>query len=225
MKQFLFMICLLATVTPVVSQTQKGGWLVGSNVGSSGWQSGKDKWNAGGVVTTRSFNISAGPTALFFVQDNLAIGASMNVAYTAGKSKSTTVGYYGTVEVKSRDFNISFDPEIRKYFGKPGSKGQPWVNVFGGINTNPTRIEWSDLYGSGKGTNKHTGWNLGAGVGYSHFINDRVALQYYLNYRHVYLKTKEDVGVQVANEASGKDHNHTINFGIGLQIHLKSKLK
>jgi hypothetical protein len=217
---------LLTIMTPLLAQTQKGGWLVGANVASAGFVAGKQEAlvNSPGPDNSNSFNISATPSALFFVINNLAIGASINVGYERTKTTanfSTTAGVYQEL---IRSHSIAFNPEIRKYFGRSGAKGQPWINAFGGFVTNPKKVEWSyPYYGSGKSTNHYHGWDLGGGIGYAHFFKERIALQYYVNYQYTYLRTKIDQNAPYSNEATNTLRNGAINFGVGLQVLLKRK--
>jgi outer membrane protein W len=227
MKHFISIILYLLLAQHMYPQTQKGHWLVGVNVGSGtvSHENAKITYSSSGNNTendTKSFNLAAGPTALYFIKDNLAIGATIGIAYKVYKNEQNGVMN------KSHLFPLSFNPEVRKYFGKPGAKGLPWVSVFGGINTIPGKGEYEQpyYYLMTKSDVKYTGhgWNAGAGVGYSHFLNQHVAIQYFVNYQHSWLKTKANYK-DFKSILTSKTNSNNFNFGVGLQIHLSKKGK
>jgi hypothetical protein len=236
--KFFLGIALLLTGQLVFSQTEKGTLMLATYIGSGTLSDNKNNNYYSNVPGTfrdedKKFSISAGPSILYFVHDNLAIGATLEVGYTTEKYYNYYTNPSSHTTTKSHSFTISLDPEIRKYFGKPGSKGQPWINIFGGVNTNPARSKYIRPIALDDTKNTYNGWNAGAGVGYSHYFNKHIALQYFINFKHLYAKTRSTEtiydpttpGVPIISSGYTKTtiNNNSINFGVGLQIHLSKK--
>jgi hypothetical protein len=208
--------------------------MVGASVGSGAFShtDSKDKSNSYSQTDndTKTFAIAFSPSALYFVSDNLALGASIGLGYSSNHStQAYPVTPVQSSKSKAHYFPISFDPEIRKYFGKPGSKGLPWVNIFGGANTTPGKgtadVLINNEHISGKGKYSNYGWNAGAGIGYAHFFNEHIALQYFINFRHTWLRTTGNYDTPLFQTPVTYTNSNDINFGVGLQIHLSKKMK
>lgn len=105
----------------------------------------------------------------------------------------------------------------------------PWVNVFGGVNTMPGRGKVEAYYAgnniNGKAKFKSYGWNAGGGVGYSHFFNEQIALQYFVNYRYKWLKNTATYNTPSITSPDNSTKSNDFNFGVGLQIYLSRKGK
>ena len=93
---------------------------------------------------------------------------------------------------------------------------------------------------------KYSSWNAGAQIGYEHFLNSAIGLQYYLGYSFSHYQTISEydyptgtdytydsqLAAQRPSAASharilgrgiclrGKSNSNGISFGVGLQIHL-----
>ena len=229
MKRIFNIVCLILTAKLAFSQTEKGHWLLGVNVGSGGFSNSKSESNEFFKESeSKSFTISAGPSALYFVHNNLAIGATIELGYTTAKYDQINIDYpfINHYITRAHSINVAINPEIRKYFGKPGSKGQPWVNVFGGGNSSIGKSKLNISANKSETQINNNGWNVGAGVGYAHFFNQHVALQYFINFRHSFLRAKSRTFWSPAwSEIRSTTKNNSINFGVGLQIHLSKKRK
>src|ERR1044071_10470187 len=100
MKQ-LFLLLTLAASLSVTAQTDKGNWMVGGNLGSVGgaFMTGNHSING--------FGLSINPSAGYFVKNNLALGAGIQL--TPWFSDRIILGY-------------GISPFVRKYFGKGNTK-------------------------------------------------------------------------------------------------------
>lgn len=234
MKPLFIIASLLLLSLFSFSQTQKGAWMLGASVGSGTFShtDSKDKNNSytNQDNDTKTFAVALSPSALYFVSDNVALGAAISFGYSSNNNTQTYPSS-GTQSSKSKAhyFPVSFDPEIRKYFGKPGSKGLPWVNIFGGVNTMPGKGTVEVIYNNepfnGKGKYTSYGWNAGAGIGYAHFFNEHIALQYFINFRHTWLRNTGNFNTPLLAMPVNYTNSNDINFGVGLQIHLSKKTK
>jgi outer membrane protein W len=155
-KKYIYMkkIFTLAVVTIIsasaFSQTQKGNWLVGGSAGfSSQSQSG-----ASGNIT----ELSITPTAGYFINNNLAVGASLNFGSQKSGSTVTTFG---------------IGPMVRYYFAELGKNAK----LYG-----QGEFAYASVTSSGV-TNSGTGWALQAGPAF--FLNKNVAIETTLRYGSV----------------------------------------
>ncbi|MCW0499426.1 hypothetical protein AWM61_03790 [Riemerella anatipestifer] len=132
------------------AQIQEGNWMVGGQVAK--------------MRFTNGVNLNLTPQVGYFVKDNWAVGAQVNLEVaSAGGATGTTTNwtlggftryYFGSNEVESLLKNGRFFAE--------GTVG------FGGINNS-----------AGSTTN---GVNLGVGAGYSYFITKNVSLDALLKF-------------------------------------------
>lgn len=144
---FLFAISLSVGA---VAQTEQGNWLVGGNF----------------TLNTASNNTQLGlnPTAGYFVMNNLAVGGTVNLAYSQlGENKSTTFG---------------IGPLARYYFGQRNVR--PFIN--GEFTFQSVKFK------SPTETNTENGVNFLLGLGLAGFLNPNVALETIAGYNHTRLE-------------------------------------
>jgi hypothetical protein len=127
-------------------------------------------------------------------------------------------------------FSFSVGPFGRFYFGGIDGKGAPYVLINAGISFYPS---YSGSYKPSTGSaydysyKKYTSWNAGIQLGYEHFINSTIGIQYYVGYTYRYYKTTSETDY---TSGTGTDYTsdylskrNGISFGVGLQIHLGKK--
>ena len=128
-NSFVFLISIIAFLF-VNAQTERGNWMVGTYIGSGGYSHvhsksthstssnvGNNKYN--------SFSIGIAPFGLYFVEDNLAIGASAGISFNTGNSESTNTGYPYISKSTDHSMTFSLGPQLRRFFGTVGQKDNP----------------------------------------------------------------------------------------------------
>lgn len=133
----------------------------GSVIGGGGFQfeSGKTEYDFGGSTGETKFtDITFTPNAVYFVTDNLGIGATIYLSTTKTKNGS-----------ESTSSDILFSPTVRYYFAE-GPFAQAMVG-FGSSKSESGGSEFKD---------KLFGWEFGAG--YSVRISDTVLLDPMIGY-------------------------------------------
>lgn len=138
------------TTAPVAfDAVQKGNWLVGANLGSIG-QNFKSK----------TFDFSVQPRAGYFISDNAAIGAQVELGLNRVKGQGATFIYGVT-------------PFVRYYFPEGAAPTHRWFGEglvgFGGTTYNNDDIE------------SPISFVYGVRAGYAHFVASNVALEGTLN--------------------------------------------
>jgi hypothetical protein len=167
MKRIFIVLVLAMISSGAFAQFNKGRYLVG---GGLSFQTYANKTKAGSTTNTgaHSTDFTLSPDAGYFVIDNLAVGASLNLG--AGSTKGT-----GTNPSKTSSTSIGLSPFVRYYlsqgiffqgqigFGSEKSKDTPG----GSTTTTTTKYNTSN-------------WSLGAG--YAYFLNDFVAVEPMIGY-------------------------------------------
>jgi opacity protein-like surface antigen len=161
MKRVLLITISLIIVTIVNAQTEQGNIIVGSTFG--GLNFGSQKQTSSSI---KSFNLTLNPLAAWFVADNIAVGAQLNLGYRSEKITSQTTS--------TTSYGIS--PLVRYYF-----VGEGTTQFFGQGKFNFGGLKQKDL-----SSTSYIGFGLGAGL--DHFVSDNVAIEAALGYD--YLKPK-----------------------------------
>lgn len=157
MKKFrLFgLLGLMALGFGANAQIQKGNVLVGGNLANLNL----------GLDNSKVFSFDITPKAAWFVQDNIALGAYVNLGLQTAKNSSTTTNY--GVGALGR-YYTGQDVEVLRhgrFFGE-ATAGLGGINVSnGGGNTN--------------------GLDLSVGPGFAYFITPNIGLETLLKYRNV----------------------------------------
>lgn len=107
MKNIIFSIVLLFAVTASFAQTERGTFMVGGNVGNY-------RYNYHGKSYSNTMNnFSAGPSAGYFIADNLAVGLNINFYSVKQDWTGITPSYTYTGLDKTHGWGVS--PFIRYY--------------------------------------------------------------------------------------------------------------
>ncbi|MEJ0033620.1 MAG: outer membrane beta-barrel protein [Bacteroidota bacterium] len=195
MKRIVTVLAFALICSGAYAQFNQGRWLAGGSVGLS---TNTNKFETTNSTTTNSnsVNFSISPDVGYFVIDNLAVGAALDLSASSTKNKGTGGG-------KSSSSSVTLAPFVRYYyqnyfaqlqvgFGSGSSKYTP--------DNSTTAIKTKDgLFG----------WGLAAG--YAYFLNDYVAIEPMVGY--------------ASNSSKDKDtDNKNINGGLfikaGFQIYL-----
>ncbi len=184
MKKILTLL-LLATMVATVShaQLQKGNVLVGGDLGN--FRLGLDK--------ASYFTVDISPKAAWFIQDNVAVGAYLNLGLITAKGANTETTY-------------GVGALARYYFG-PNQ-----VNTETILQHTRTFLEGNvgiegDNVSHGASTN---GLGLGIGPGIAYFITPNIGLETLLKYNGI---------VGFGNDGA----RNNLNLSVGFQIYLPGK--
>ena len=185
MKKLIFGAAVLVTglFTTANAQIQEGNWLVGSSLVTSNF----------GLNTGAGYNIGLQPRAAYFIKDNVALGAYVNLGISKVTKGSPTRFDYGV-------------GALGRYYVSPGENGVDnllnhgrWF-FEGNFGVGGYSVE------SGPST---TGLDFGAGPGYSYFITPNIGVEGLVKYNGV---------AGFGNEGLIS----TVTFNVGFSIYLPS---
>lgn len=167
MKKLVIVLALALISSGAFAQFNKGRYLVG---GSLGFQAYSNKAKAASTTTTSSHStdFSLAPSAGYFIIDNLAVGASLNLG--AGSDKGT-----GTNPGKSTSTSIGLSPFVRYYL----SQG---IFFQGQIGVGSEKTKDTPSGSSTSTTTKYNTSNWSLAAGYAYFLNDYVAVEPLIGY-------------------------------------------
>ncbi len=151
MRKFLFstLLVLACSVGVASAQLQKGSTLVGGGIGNIGF----------GFGSAANLNVNLTPRVGYFIQDNVAIGAKVDLNIAKVKNNDASFGYgvngFGRYYFGSNEFDTLL--KHGRWFLEAG------VGL-AGLNDAPL------------------GFNFNFGPGYSYFLNEHVAVEGLLLY-------------------------------------------
>jgi len=152
---FLFLLAFSAIGFTANAQIQRGNVLVGGDIAGLNF----------GLNSPNVFNVNISPKAAWFVEDNVALGAAVNLGLQTAKGHGTTTTY--GVDALGRYYTGN-DVSVLKhgrFFGE-GTVGVGGVNISdGGGNTN--------------------GLDFSFGPGFAYFITPNIGLETLLKYNGV----------------------------------------
>jgi hypothetical protein len=157
MRKTLLMLGLFLCVATfsAKAQLQKGDVMVGADLADFNIQ----------LNSPNTFSMTIDPKALWFIKDNLALGAYVNLQLTTAKGAGTSVNYgvgaLGRYYIADKNVNVL---EHGRWFFE-ANVGIEGSNPSGGSSTN--------------------GLGLGFGPGYAYFISPNVALETLLKYQGI----------------------------------------
>ena len=123
---------------------QKGNWLVGAGIGSIGFN-----------FKTDEFNVNIVPDAGYFISDNAAIGAQVQLGLSAYNG--------GTI------FSYGITPFARYYFPEGAAPTHRWFGE--------ARVGLAGSSSKGNFKDSYLTSVYGVGAGYAHFVTSSVALE------------------------------------------------
>lgn len=230
------------------AQFKKGNMMVGAQVGSVIFNSGTSDITVSQIGSNTSkitsYNINIGPSLGWFISDNTAVGAVLNINPSSNK---TTYEQGGSTyqSDKYSNFNIGIGGFVRHYFGQSGTMmpfGQIGIN--GGLSTYKTE---GFFYGGAGPTAYKTSYDGSSNGGFfanstfqlgmTKMVGDLTGLDFFIGYNFSYNKntfkrtTLRDDGnngtidSRGENETTTKFTNHGFLLGVGFQVFLKGKNK
>lgn len=120
-----------------------------------------------------TFQITATPKAAYFIKDNLAIGAELEVRTSSSKIEG--------FDEKTTSTALAFGPFARYYFDN-----NLFAEALVGIGSNKTSTSFGDI--------KSSVFVLRATAGYAFFLGDHIAIEPAINYTHQTQKPKNSEG-------------------------------
>ncbi|MVZ64156.1 porin family protein [Sphingobacterium humi] len=156
-----------------------------SPIKQGNWMVGGSVGSLGYSFESKSFNINLSPRAGYFVTDGLAIGAQANLGLR-------------TVDEGDNEWGYGIAPFVRYYFP-------------GGASASGRFFGQGDIGIGGSSAGDNVSLNLGANVGYAHFITQTVALEVMAGYNY------SKANIDAANKASG------LGVSLGFQVYLPGR--
>jgi hypothetical protein len=232
MKRFFLPLFALLIVTGASAQNKQGNWIVGTSIGSAGYNFSHSNSTYSYIPGTEyindgtGFNIGIFPNAGYYVTDRLVIGAEVDLSINTSKSNGSESPGAATSTSKTNYAGVGLSPFGRLYFSE-NKTGSPFAQIDGGIMFYPG---YKTTYSNSGGTEYTAEYknyhpiHLGARVGYEHFINTVVGIEYYLGYQHSFYNYDYFVDYKGATgtdySSSYKSNSGNLTFGAGLVIHL-----
>lgn len=236
MKKVMIGALALFAAIAVQAQNKKGNLMIGAYVGSGNYTSSNYKSTYSYAPATeykseyKNFSIGVGPEVGWYITDRLVLGTSLSISYYHTKSDNSNNVSTNTSEGSSNSLFFSAGPSARLYLGKKNDKGAPFVWLGGGIGFYPsdeaTYKNTPTTYEYTYKTKNYVTWNFGPRVGYEHFFNSHLGLQYYIGYNYSHSSYKYDYDYTLG----GTDYSYKtkynsggISFGVGVLMHLECK--
>ena len=195
MKKFLLIVAV-AFASATYAQTEKGNWMVGSDLALS-FNSVKETprydGTSGNVTTQNTFKFV--PNLNYFVINNLAVGLGLEYQSTTTKVKPVAGS-----ETKGTASAFVIAPNAHYYFPIGGNLA-PFVGAKVGY-------AWDSVGSSDE--SKSRGLLFGVKGGIAYFVNNGAALTGYVGYDHYSLKNKQ--------ENKLKAQRGTFGVGIGVAL-------
>ena len=208
---------------------------MGVSIGSIGFNSSKSSElrtnsNFESKTDGKSFSINLTPYAGYYFTDKIVAGAlvSLNLGNSTSETHSTTSN--NVFKSKSNNILLGVGPFGRFYFGKLNSRGMPFAEASFQVSFYPENKSMSYTNGIRNYTaifKSYLPKNAGARIGYEHFLNRHIGLQYTLGFSYTEYSYKVTYDYVASNDASFKDNYSSIGItgGLGLVIHLEGKLR
>jgi len=197
MKKLIFTLAVIFCSLGAFAQFEKGTILAG---GSLAFESTKNKGKIGSTTTTygKTTSFSLAPQAGYFIIDNLAVGAGLDLTLSTFKPE-------GDGDSKTTATELQLMPFVR-YYLEPGTFFQGQFGVG----------SRKDKEKSGNTTveQSYSSTSFNVGVGYALFLNDNVAIEPMLGYGSQTVKLK-DVDPDRKSIDSG------LFLRVGFQIYLR----
>lgn len=224
------LVVILAVSSLAFSQNKKGNWLFGTYIGgvSLGFGNSESNYPPSTALykyKSSSFDIGVGPDIGYYLTDTLVLGAFLDLYFYSATSDSSYTGSTATGTDKYSYVGTNIGPFVRLYFGDNNGKGMPYVQFNAGIALYPL---YSGTYTPSSGSaytykyDSYSSWNVGLQIGYEHYLNPFIGLQYYVGYSFSHYKytTAYDYATGTDYTYTSSNGSHGIDFGVGLQIHL-----
>jgi len=230
------------------AQFSKGDKMVGASVGSVVFNSGNSDISVAQIGDNTSkitnYNISINPTIGWFISENTAVGASLNLNPAGNKTSYEQNGSTYQSD-KTTAFNIGLGAFARHYFTSQASM-KPFSQF--GFNLGINSLKTDGFFYGGSGTSaykityegKSSGGffaNASLQAGLTKMMGENAGLDFFIGYNYGYNKNTFDkttlrdngndgsIDERGENETTTKFTNHGFILGVGFQVFLKGKKK
>jgi hypothetical protein len=230
MKKVIIAILVLALAVSAFPQNKKGNLLIGTYFGSTGLsfgssESGNSRSTDRSKGDSSSFSIGVGPSIGYFLTEKLVLGASVSLSYGQSRSEYSTTESENTSKSNSSSLYLSLGPFVRYYLGRPNAKRMPFIHASIGTSLYPSysgHYETNSGYEYDYSYPKYMYWSGGVQIGYEHFVNSAIGLQYYVGYSFSHSSYETDYEYKDGRDYSydSKSTSHGLSVGVGIQIHL-----
>jgi hypothetical protein len=230
MKKLTLTALMIFGVITLFAQNHKGWWQVGASLGGADYNNSYSETSYSYIPTTYSskgngFSLYVNPTLGYYVTDKLVLGGSVYLSPYTGKYTNSQSNSTATSETKYSYFAISIGPMLKCYLGKNQGKGMPYFMVDENMTWYPGyKSTYTSSTGGGSTDryDKYSYWNTDAVLGYEHFLNEHIGLNFAVGYRYTYYKYTVNVDQITGTDYkySSKGHYHDATFSLGLVMHL-----
>ena len=197
--------------TVINAQTNQGRIMVGASSTFNAGFSNTKYVNSAGVESDhyKSTYLNIGPRAGYFIIDNLAVGADINLSLNTDKYIDNT---------KNITSRFSFGPFGRYYF--PMDKFMPFVELNSSFGTQKTK--YVAINSANNNEHKSGVVLFGAYAGVAMPLGDRVTLDAMVGYDHVTYNNKytSETG---GTSSTTKDKTGTVGLKLGFVVFFNSK--
>ncbi len=247
-RKWFFTLVLAGVTMAAGAQFSKGDRMVGASVASVVYNSGSSDISVAqigdNVSKITSYSLSVSPSMGWFISENTAVGAVLNINPSGNK---TTYEQNGTTyqSDKSNSFNIGLGGFVRHYLKNTGS-----LLPFGqfGFNIGISSLKTEGFFYGGTGPTAYKltydgsssgGFYANAGLqaGFTKMTGENAGLDFSIGYiygynKHTFKKTTlrdngndGSIDETLKNETLTKFTNHGFLLNIGFQVFLRSKKK
>ncbi|MBN1938748.1 MAG: outer membrane beta-barrel protein [Candidatus Aminicenantes bacterium] len=230
MKRILIPVLILAVAVSAFPQNKKGNLLIGTSIGSAGLSFGSSE-SGSSSSTNRSesessgYSFGIGPTIGYFFTDKFVAGAYLGVGFNSNRSSNTQTESDYESKSNSHSVYLSLGPFVRYYLGAPNAKRMPYIHAYISTSLYPSyggHYETNSGYEYDYGYESYSYWGGGVQLGYEHFVNSAIGLQYYVGYsfsRYSY-EYKYEYPDRDDQLSEYKSTSNGLTVGVGIQIHL-----
>ena len=193
MKKITILLFAIFATFGAYAQYNQGRMLVGGSLGFS-TQTEKTKFDGTTRTDGKWTSFSLEPQFGYFVIDNLAVGATLDLGLSKWKDE-------GDSDDDVSSTSIEFTPTVRYYLPQ---------NIFfqGQVGFGAAKYK----YGSGNvDEEKYNTFSFALGAGYAYFLNDNVAIEPMIGYGSYHEKNKDN---------DVKNINNGLLLRVGLQVYL-----
>lgn len=189
----LAIIVLLIITNTLTSQTKKGTWLAEGNLGNINLSNNKNESTTGTNISkseTQGYYISLFPRVGYFLNDNFALGSTLNFSYQYNKYKSFWNNGMKCYDGVNSNSSFGLSPFLRYYYTK-NTKNRLYGQLGGGINidifnNNAATMfyENGDISGTYKNPSKGKVVSGEVLIGFNHFFNANIAFNSSIGYSY-----------------------------------------
>ncbi len=199
MKKIITVFAFALICSGAFAQFNQGRYLVGGSVGFSATTSKAKNDNATSTLS-RSTSLSFSPNAGYFVIDNLAVGAALNLSTNTTKDDGNNAD-------KTTSTTFSLTPFVRYYL-------DPGIFFQGQVGFGSSSYKSKETGSNTTVTTKYGVFNWALAAGYAYFLNDFVAIEPMVGYGSDSFKNS-DADVKLVDSG--------LFINIGLQVYLGAR--